>query len=130
VERNEKRMIAATGGTNWKPGKGYSRVWSKDEVETMLGLERTLWGHPQIAKQMMEHLPGKTTKQISDKRRETSYKALVEGLDIQDGQLGTVDENTKPESDLCQAIPDLCAAPAEDRGMTKQGEVTGNGTLR
>jgi hypothetical protein len=46
----------------------------------MLHLEKSLEGHPQIAKQMMEHLPGKTVKQIRDKRKEPSYKALVEQL--------------------------------------------------
>jgi hypothetical protein len=28
---------------------------------------------------MMEHLPGKTAKQIRDKRKDPSYKALMEG---------------------------------------------------
>jgi hypothetical protein len=44
----------------------------------MIRLEKSLQGHPQIAKQMTEHLPGKTAKQIRDKRREPSYKAMVE----------------------------------------------------
>jgi hypothetical protein len=44
----------------------------------MLRLERSLHGHPQIAKQMMEHLPGKTARQIRDKRNDPSYKALLE----------------------------------------------------
>jgi len=34
----------------------------------MVRLEKTIKGHPQIAKQMTEHLPGKTAKQIRDKR--------------------------------------------------------------
>ena len=55
----------------------YDKVWQK-EVDTMIHLEKFLQGHPQFAKQMIEHLPGKTAKQIRDKRREPSYKALVE----------------------------------------------------
>ena len=53
-------------------------MWQKEEVYTMIHLLLFLQGHPQIAKQMMEHLPGQTAKEIRDKRREPSYKALVE----------------------------------------------------
>ena len=35
-------------------------------------------GHPQIAKQMTEHLPAKTFKQIRYKRNDPSSKALVD----------------------------------------------------
>jgi hypothetical protein len=52
--------------------KGYGKVWSKEEVDIMIRLENSLQGYPQIAKQMMEHLPGITAKQIRDKRKETS----------------------------------------------------------
>jgi len=76
--RNEKREQAATSRGSHKTNKGYGKVWRKDEVDTMLRLEKTLQGHPHIAKQMMEHLPGKTAKQIRDKRKEPSYKALTE----------------------------------------------------
>ena len=78
VERNAKREMAETGKSGRGLSKGYGKVWQKEEVETMLRLEKSLKGHPQIAKQMMEHLPGKTAKQIRDKRKEASYKALVE----------------------------------------------------
>lgn len=58
--------------------KAYGKIWLKEEIETMISLEKSLQGHPRIAKQMMEHLPGKTAKQIRDKRREPSYKTRVE----------------------------------------------------
>ena len=37
-------------------------MWLKEELEFMIRLEKSLQGHPQTAKQMMEHLPGKATK--------------------------------------------------------------------
>ena len=56
--------------------------WHKEEVvDIMIHLERSLKGHTQIAKQKMEHLLVKRAKQIRDKRREPSYKALVEQYD-------------------------------------------------
>ena len=60
------------------PIKVYGKVLQKEEVDTMIHLEKSLQGHRQIAKQMMEHLPRKTAKQIRDQRRVPSYKALVE----------------------------------------------------
>jgi hypothetical protein len=52
-------------------------VWVK-EVDIMIRLEKSMQGHRQIAKQLKEHLPGKTAKQIRNKRRESSYKTMVE----------------------------------------------------
>jgi len=78
VARNEKLEKAATSRVSHRTNKGYGKVWKKEEVDTMIRLEKALQGHPQIAKQMMEHLPGKTAKQIRDKRKEPSYKALTE----------------------------------------------------
>jgi len=99
VERNEKRERAATGKTSRGPSKGYGKVWQKEEVDTMIHLEKTLQGHLQIAKQMMEHLPGKTAKQIRDKRREASYKALVEKYKLAQGQL----TNQEPLDSICSS---------------------------
>lgn len=78
LERNAKRVEAARKRTIRDLYKGYGKVWTKEEVESMIRLEISLQGHPQIAKQMMAHLPGKTAKQIRDKRKEVTYKALVE----------------------------------------------------
>jgi hypothetical protein len=44
----------------------------------MIQLQKNLQGQPRIAKQVMEHLPGKTAKQIRDNRKEPSYKAHFE----------------------------------------------------
>jgi len=103
VERNEKRKIAATGKTSQGPSKGYGIVWQKKEVDTMIRLERTLKGHTHIAKQMMEHLPGKMAKQIRDKRREPSYKALVEQSDP------TPKATTEPLESICSSSDDETA---------------------
>jgi hypothetical protein len=99
VERNEKREKAVTDKRGRGASKGYGKVWQKDEVDTMIHLEKTLQGHPQIAKQMMEHLPGKTAKQIRDKRREPSYKALVETYKLAQGQPA----NQEPPESICSS---------------------------
>lgn len=57
--------------------KGYGKIWTKEEIERMMELELQFAQHPQAAKQMASHLPGKTAKQIPDKRREPSYRRLV-----------------------------------------------------
>ena len=77
VERNKKREKAATSGQRQGPRKGFGKVWVKEELDIMVRLENSLEGHPHIAMQMMEHLPKKSLKQIRDKRRELTFKALV-----------------------------------------------------
>ena len=78
TQRNEKRAKSATNRQTRGPDKGYGKLWLKEEVDITIRLEKSLQGHLQMAKQMMKHLPGKTAKQIRDKRKEPSYKALVE----------------------------------------------------
>jgi hypothetical protein len=84
--RNEKRQRAATGNEGAELTKCYGKTWSKEEVDTMMRLELSLRGHPTISRQMTEHLPNKTTKQIRDKRREKTYKALIGALTRADDQ--------------------------------------------
>ena len=43
----------------------------------MLQLELSLMGQPKIASKMLPHFPGKTNKQIRDKRKEQTYKNLL-----------------------------------------------------
>jgi hypothetical protein len=59
---------------------GYGKTWTK-EIERMMELELQLAQHPQAAKQMASHLPGKTAKKIRDKKRNHRidvWKAKVE----------------------------------------------------
>jgi hypothetical protein len=37
-------------------------VWRKEELDTMIRLQKSLECHPHIAMQMMEHLPDKSLK--------------------------------------------------------------------
>jgi len=78
VERSEKREKSETDKKSRGSNKGYGKVWQKEEEDKMMHLLLFLQGHPQIAKQMMEHFPCMPAKEIRDKRREPSYKALVE----------------------------------------------------
>jgi hypothetical protein len=72
MERNKAREKAAAKKPSRGPNQGYGKVRIKEEVDIMIRLEGSLQSHPQIAKQMMEHLPGKTVKQIRDKRNDPS----------------------------------------------------------
>jgi hypothetical protein len=77
VERNEKRERAAKNRQSRGPNKECGKVWVKEELDTMIRLEKSLEGHPHIAMQMKEHLPEKSLKQIRDKLREPTFKVLV-----------------------------------------------------
>jgi hypothetical protein len=78
ARRNEKRAAAAQPSTTHSKAKGYGKTWTKSEIDLMIELEAQFAEHPQAAKQMETHLPGKTAKQIRDKRRETTYRRLLE----------------------------------------------------
>ena len=75
----------------------------------MIRLEGSLRGHPQIAKQMMEHLPVKTFKQIRDKRNNPSYKALV-GLYTKTNGPTEIPEPLKSICSSSDREPDIRAA--------------------
>jgi hypothetical protein len=98
--RNEKRAQAATGKAGPTLKKAYGKVWQEDEIAKMVSLEYSLLGHPRMAQQMAAHLPGKTTKQIRDKRREPNYKALVASHKPEDRGRGT-----RPPSNSFQQDP-------------------------
>jgi hypothetical protein len=73
--RNEKRIAsAASGSARPRPG-GFGQVWTKEEIDLMLRLELDLQQERNIASKMCPFFPGKTNKQIRDKRAETTYKA-------------------------------------------------------
>jgi hypothetical protein len=40
-EGNDKRLKAATDKPSRKPGKGYGKMWLKDEADTMARLEKS-----------------------------------------------------------------------------------------
>jgi len=130
MERNKAREMAATKKQSRGPSKGYGKVWSKEEVDTMIRLEKSLQGHPQVAKQMMEHLPGKTVKQIRDKRNNPSYRALVDLHTKTSGPKRT----PEPPEIICSSSdsePDIRAAKkrkyiseTEDELFSDDGEVS------
>jgi hypothetical protein len=51
-------------------------MWSQEETELMLELEIQL-GQLQVPKKMEPYLPGKTNKQIRDKRKDATYRRLL-----------------------------------------------------
>lgn len=50
------------------------KVWTQDEINIMLRLEKELINKRFIAKEMMSYLQLKSLKQIRDKRNEATYK--------------------------------------------------------
>lgn len=72
-EHPEVRNAARAGGSAVKaPRKG--KVWTEEEENRMLELEVRFRGERCVASLMQESLPGKTGKQIRDKRALSSYK--------------------------------------------------------
>ena len=71
-------MNQANSDTQRPIAKGYGKIWTKTDIDLMIQLELRLTGHPRIAKEMGTHFPGKTIKQIRDKRKEASYKKLLQ----------------------------------------------------
>jgi hypothetical protein len=57
--------------------KGYGKVWTKEETDIMIQLQIRFWGQHKFAKEMTAHFPGKTAKQIRNKRKDT-YKTLIQ----------------------------------------------------
>jgi hypothetical protein len=118
-------METAMGTKCAKTAKGYGKIWSKEEVDTMLRIERELKSHPRMAMQMTEHLPGKTLKQIRDKRKEASYKTLLRNAGAEAGEGAPRTSNSgNDESDHGQTMTDLRQATTEDGGQTEQGAFT------
>jgi hypothetical protein len=62
---NVKRLKLAEQDRN--PARSTAKCGSSKMWILWTSSKKTMKGHPQIAKQMIEHLPGKTAKQIRDK---------------------------------------------------------------
>ena len=98
--RNTKRQDAARPAQPRPPAKGYGKIWTKADVDRMLRLEVQLQGHPRVAKEMTAYFPGKTAKQIRDKRKETSYKQLLQAhLDSVETVSSPLTQATVPDED-------------------------------
>jgi hypothetical protein len=60
--------------------RGFGQIWSKDKIELMLQLEKSLEGEKFIAKEMSKYLANKTNKQIRDKRAEKTYRKRLQEM--------------------------------------------------
>ena len=76
--RNVTKNVRWVQLTKSRTEQGVWQGVAEKDVDIMIRLQKSLQGHLQIAKQMLKHIPGKTAKQIRDKRKEPSHKALVE----------------------------------------------------
>jgi hypothetical protein len=76
--RNEKLAAGAEKGAARPKPKDYGQVWSKEEIDLMLRLETELLGERNISSKMCQHLPGKSNKQMRDKRAEATYRTMKE----------------------------------------------------
>jgi hypothetical protein len=72
---------------------------------------------------MMEHLPGKSAKQIRDKRKKPSYKALIDEANTTKGLHEDGDEFSDESVNRQQTL-EHCPTQAEDGGQTESKKVT------
>jgi hypothetical protein len=71
----------------------------------MIQFEFRLRGHPRIAKEMVTQFPGKTVKQIRDKRKEVAYKKLLQShFDYMDVSPGSPHETPQESTSASQAV--------------------------
>ena len=105
VTRNERR--AATAAPRPREPRRGTTVFTASDIERMLDLEVQLFGTGRIAQKMCEYLPGKTNKQIRDRRCVERYKALRLERLSQAGLLGSGggDFPGEAEDDLLLADP-------------------------
>lgn len=66
--RRQERIAASRPKENSARG-AHKRVWTKEEEQLLIELELLFEGNKNINKQIADHIPSKTAKQISDKRR-------------------------------------------------------------
>jgi len=127
VMRNKRRLRQTDQVGSRRKGAakcGGKKSW------TLIRLEKSLEGHPHIAMQMMEHLPDKSLKQIKDKRREPTFKALVEQYKATQGDSATpeLQDIRYPSSDSeteSRPVPTgLYISETEDEGTSDQGHIT------
>ena len=109
--RNEKRTAVAGGGVTRPRPTCYGQVWSKEEIDLMLRLEVELQHERNIASKMCPHLPGKTNKQVRDKRAEATYKArkaeLLQAQVPADPTQETREEMTEVDIRIAEAAPQI-----------------------
>lgn len=75
------RNVVRAGGLNGtEPRTRQGKVFTMQEEEKMFELEIVLRHESNISSKMREHLPGKTTKQIRDKRLTKTYKRRREEI--------------------------------------------------
>ena len=96
----------------------------------MIHLEMSLKGNPRIAKQMIEHLPGKTAKQIRDKRKEPSYKTLLKQYSltyerpVTSETLNSSSAGSDSEIEIQHRYRRRCISETEDENNSDKGEAT------
>jgi len=119
--RNEKRKPTGQQDAQPTTAKGYGKVWAKAEIDLMLQLELRFKGHPMIAKEMVSHFPGKTLKQIRDKRREAAYRKLLQSLsESTTTLLGTPMEDTQEDvltPSLTNEPGTMTSSPQSETGL-------------
>ena len=82
----------------------------------MIQLEQQLKGHPRIAKEMTAHFPGKTAKQIRDKRREGPNKKLLQALFEPTNEQASSPPDT--QDNTSETTQELATNPSSPRAAT------------
>lgn len=113
-EHPEVRNAARAGGqanTAHAPRKG--KIWTEEEEALMLELEIRFSGERNVASCMQEFFPGKTGKQIRDKRALASYKKKKEEAlaPLREQEEETEDEEADERMDVPEEGGELPATP-------------------
>ena len=96
-------------------------MWQKEEVDSTIRLEKSLQGHPQTAKPMVEHLLGRRAKQISDTGSRHT-KSWTNSTTPQ--PLESIRSSSENKSELRTITTRLYVSQNEDKLFSDQGDVS------
>ena len=128
-EHPEIRNAARAGGPAIQvqpPRRG--KVFSEEEENRMLQLEVELRGERLVANLMKDHLPGKTGKQIRDKRATASYKRRLQEVlapymehDSSQEEQGNTEADEIGTNDVPEETNELPVAPGDPPHQSEVG---------
>ncbi|VDI82348.1 Hypothetical predicted protein [Mytilus galloprovincialis] len=126
---NRTRIEEVGSNTDKKPKSKPRGVWSEDEVKKLQALCEELAGTKNINKAIALHLPGKTNKQVSDKRKSLKdackskpYKGVTDHVATGVPLPTKAREQLTPEALLEQYTAEVCDKGAEETFSENEDE--------
>ncbi|CAC5401992.1 unnamed protein product [Mytilus coruscus] len=118
---NRKRKV--TADSDAEPKSKTRGIWSEEEVTKLLALCEELKGTKNINKAIALHLPGKTNKQISDKRRNLTAVCKSKQAKVEEPKVTAARKPTKP-TQREQLTPQALVNEYKDEVCDKGAEET------